>query len=189
MPNQEHEREREIKHIATGTYPQPRGWNTPSSSWRVSGCWRWPLVMVSPSGKVPKQGPDWVLVATKACGSGTPDLGYFLEVWGFIGEVGIENKSGGPTESPWGRGALGGRALHPMGPTGLPSGNSSFQYFLYFPEKISFDFQRIPRTFISTQKHHHDYSAENSIVRVSSNQIIPKACKNIVNMAWIFHKL
>ena len=25
VPNQEHEREREIKHIATGTYPQPRG--------------------------------------------------------------------------------------------------------------------------------------------------------------------
>ena len=30
MPNQEHkrEREREIKHIATGTYPQPQGWTT-----------------------------------------------------------------------------------------------------------------------------------------------------------------
>ena len=30
------EREREIKHIATGTNPQPRGWTAPSSSW-------WPL--------------------------------------------------------------------------------------------------------------------------------------------------
>ena len=29
--------EREIKHIATGTYPQSRGWTTPSSSWRMSG--------------------------------------------------------------------------------------------------------------------------------------------------------
>ena len=27
------EREREIKHIATSTNPQPRGWTTPSSSW------------------------------------------------------------------------------------------------------------------------------------------------------------
>ena len=35
-------REREIKHIATGTYPQPRGWTTPSSSWRPPGWWRWP---------------------------------------------------------------------------------------------------------------------------------------------------
>src|SRR5215216_1229099 len=30
-------REREIKHIATGTNPQPRGWTTPSSSWWPSG--------------------------------------------------------------------------------------------------------------------------------------------------------
>ena len=61
-----------------------------------------------PSGRVPEQGPEWFLVATEACGGGTPDLGYFLEVWGFIGEVGIEKKSGGPMESPRGRGrALG----------------------------------------------------------------------------------
>ena len=45
-------------------------------------------------------GSYWFLVATEACRGGTPDLGYFLEVWGFIGEVGMENKSGGPTESP-----------------------------------------------------------------------------------------
>ena len=57
---------------------------------------RWPPVMDPPSGRVPKQGPDWFLVATEACGGGPPDLGYFLEVCGFIGEVGIENKSGGP---------------------------------------------------------------------------------------------
>ena len=29
---------------------------------------------VPPSGRVPEQGPDWVLVATEACGGGTPDL-------------------------------------------------------------------------------------------------------------------
>ena len=33
----EREREREIKHIAMGTYPQPRGRTTPSSSWRALG--------------------------------------------------------------------------------------------------------------------------------------------------------
>ena len=58
--------------------------------------------MDPPFGRVPEQGPDWFLVSTEACGGGTPDLGYFLEVWGFIREVGIENKSGGPTESPRG---------------------------------------------------------------------------------------
>ena len=31
------EREREIKHIATGTYPQPWGWTTRSSPWRAPG--------------------------------------------------------------------------------------------------------------------------------------------------------
>ena len=49
-----------------------------------------------PSGRVPKQGPDWFLVATEACGGGTPDLGYFLEVWGYIRGAGVGNKSGGP---------------------------------------------------------------------------------------------
>ena len=111
--------------------------------------------MDPPSGRVPEQGPDCFLVATKACGGRTPDLGYVLEVWGFIGEVGVEHKSGAPTGSPQGTGARPREVGAPstlVGPTGLPSGNSSFQYVLYFPEKISVDFQRIPRTFISAQK-------------------------------------
>ena len=37
------------------------------------------------SGRVPEQGPDWFLVATKACGGGTPDLLCFIEVSVFIG--------------------------------------------------------------------------------------------------------
>ena len=49
-----------------------------------------------PSGRVPEQGPDWFLVATEACGGRTPDLGYALEVWGYMRGVGVENKSGGP---------------------------------------------------------------------------------------------
>ena len=32
----------------------------------------------SPSGRVPKQGPDWFLVAIEACGRRTPDIAYFL---------------------------------------------------------------------------------------------------------------
>ena len=41
-------------------------------------------------------GLDWFSVATEACGGGTPDLGYFLEVWGHIRGVGVRDKSGGP---------------------------------------------------------------------------------------------
>ena len=61
----------------------------------------------SPSGRVPEQGPDWFLVATDACGSGTPDLGYFLEVSLFIGMFGVGLMSGG--------GGL--RAVHEAGGT------------------------------------------------------------------------
>ena len=49
----------------------------------------------SPSGRVPEQGPDWFLVATEASGGGTLDLGSVLEVLGFIGGVGIGDKSRG----------------------------------------------------------------------------------------------
>ena len=40
-------------------------------------------------------GLDWFSVATKACGSGTPDLGFFLEVLGYVRGVGVGDKSGG----------------------------------------------------------------------------------------------
>ena len=78
--------------------------------------------MDPPSGKVPEQGFDWFLVATEACGDGTPDLGFFLEVWVFIGGFSVENKLGGPTRSPRGTGAcLGGWGRpHPRGPHGTP---------------------------------------------------------------------
>ena len=61
-------------------------------------------MMDPPSGRVPEQGLDWFSVATEACGSETPVLGYVLEVWGFIGGVGVSFTSGGPTGSPRGWG-------------------------------------------------------------------------------------
>ena len=50
----------------------------------------------SPLRQGARTGLDWFKVATEACGSGTPDLGYFLEVSIFIGIFGVGNKSGGP---------------------------------------------------------------------------------------------
>ena len=76
--------------------------------------------MIPPYGRVPEQGPDWFLVATEACGGGTPDLGYVLEVWRFIGEVGVENKSGAPQGVHEAGGVPWGGALHPRGPHGTP---------------------------------------------------------------------
>ena len=66
------------------------------------------------------------------------------------------HEAGGVPQGGW-------RAPTLVGPTGLPSGRFLFQYFLYFPEKFSVDFHRIPRTFISAQKEHHGSSVENSV--------------------------
>ena len=67
-----------------------------------------------PSGRVPEQGPDWFLVATEACGGGTPNLGFFLGVSVFIGIFGVRLMSGGSPSHPRGRGRVqGGRARPP----------------------------------------------------------------------------
>ena len=49
-------------------------------------------------------GLDWFSVATEACGGGTPDLGYFLEVSVFIGIFGIDLMSEGSPSHPRDRG-------------------------------------------------------------------------------------
>ena len=74
--------------------------------------------MDPPSGRVPEQGPDWVLVATEACGGETPDLGFFLGVSVFIGIFGVGLTSGGGlrvVHEIGGRAQGVGRALHPRG--------------------------------------------------------------------------
>ena len=70
--------------------------------------------MIPPSGRVLEWGLDWFLVATEACGGGTPDLGYVLGVSVYIRGFGIGNKSGGSPGCPRGRG----RASHPRGQPG-----------------------------------------------------------------------
>ena len=63
-----------------------------------------------PFDRVPEQGPDWFLVGTEACGSGTPDLGLFLEVSVFIGIFGVGFTSRGSAIQRQGRRMrLGGR--------------------------------------------------------------------------------
>ena len=71
----------------------------------------------SPSGRVPEQGPDWFLVATMACGGGTPDLGLFSGVSVFTRNFGAGFTSGGSPSRPRDRGHTQGvgRALHPRG--------------------------------------------------------------------------
>ena len=78
-------------------------------------------------GRVPEQGPDWFLVATEACGGGTPDLGLFLEVYLFIGIFGVGFTSGrspgcSRDRGPRPGGALSWAARDSSGPTLLLRG-------------------------------------------------------------------
>ena len=59
--------------------------------------------------------PERFLVATEACGGGTPDLSSLLEVLGYVGIYGCRENVGGATGAPRGRGRAlgGGRAPHP----------------------------------------------------------------------------
>ena len=76
--------------------------------------------MVSPLRQGAGTGLDWFSVATEVSGSGTPDLGFFLEVSVYIRGFGVEKKSGGSPGCPRGREASpgGGRAPHPRGHLG-----------------------------------------------------------------------
>ena len=76
-------------------------------------------------------GLDWFSVATEACGSGAPGLGFFSGVCVFIGIFGVGLMSGGSPSHPRDRGASpGGRARPPpswmardsFGPTLLVQG-------------------------------------------------------------------
>ena len=67
--------------------------------------------MGSPSGRVSEQGPDWFLVATEACGGGTPDLSSVLEVLGYVGIYGCRENVGGATGAPRGRGRAQGEGV------------------------------------------------------------------------------
>ena len=58
--------------------------------------------------------PERFLVATEACGGGTPDLSSVLEVLGYVGIYGCKGYVSGPPGCSRGRGrAQGGRARPP----------------------------------------------------------------------------
>ena len=97
-------------------------------------------MMNSPSGRVPEQAPERFLVATEACGGGTPDLGYFLEVSVFIGFFGVGLTSGGVSglstrQGPTPRGVGAPPTL--VGSPGLSWPNSFTPGFLLVQKKSS----------------------------------------------------
>ena len=58
-----------------------------------------------PSGRMPERAPERFLVATEACGGGTPDLSSVLEVLGYRSIYECKEYVGGATGAPRGRGA------------------------------------------------------------------------------------
>ena len=54
----------------------------------------------SPSGRVPEQAPERVLVATEACGGRTPDLSLFSMVLGYKGIYRRKKSVGGCSRGP-----------------------------------------------------------------------------------------
>ena len=66
-----------------------------------------------PSGRVSERAPERFLVATEACGGGTPDLSSFSMFLDYVGLYRRKKSVGGASRGPGGRGAPGGggRAL------------------------------------------------------------------------------
>ena len=60
--------------------------------------------MGSPFDRAPERAPERFLVATEACGGGTPDLSSVLEVLGYKSIYGCRGYVGGATGAPRGRG-------------------------------------------------------------------------------------
>ena len=82
-------------------------------------------------------------MATEASGGGTPDLGFFLEVWVYIRGVGVGNKSGGSPRRPRGRGRIQGvgRAPHPRGGLGTLLAHLCTLWIASVPKISSVKFQ------------------------------------------------
>ena len=60
--------------------------------------------MGSPSGKVPERAPERFLLATEACGGGTPDLSSVLMFLGYVGLYRRKKSVGGASRGPGDRG-------------------------------------------------------------------------------------
>ena len=60
--------------------------------------------MGPPSGRVPEQAPERFLVATEACGGGTPDLSSSLMFLGYVDLYRRKKSVGGASRGPGDRG-------------------------------------------------------------------------------------
>ena len=101
VPPQEHERERDQTH-SYWYIPSVLGVNYSILVMESAEMMKMATGEGSPSGRVPEQGPDWFLVATETCGSGTPDLFCSPMVLGYIDIYRRKKSVRGATRGPRG---------------------------------------------------------------------------------------
>ena len=90
-----------------------------------------------PSGRVPEQAPERFLVATEACGGGTPDLSSSSMFLGYVDLYRRKKSVGGASRGPGDRGEPRGWAC-PLSPRPLEAPPTAF-FHLYkstYPKNI-----------------------------------------------------
>ena len=92
----------------------------------------------SPSGRVLEWAPERFLVATEACGGGTPDLMCSSKFLGYMGIYRRKKYIGGSLGCPRGRGRAHppGHAAHPCGPLVAPPTDFFRLYISIYPKNI-----------------------------------------------------
>ena len=132
------------------------------------------------------EGLDWFFMATKAYDGKTPNLSSVLGFLGFIGRVGVGFTSRGPMGSPWDRGA---RPPPSWWPRDSPPVAFRSNIFYIFQKYSPLIFSAFRELLFLHKNNTMVVLLRTASVRASSYQIITKSCKNIINMAWILHKL
>jgi hypothetical protein len=102
VSSQEHERERDQTHSYWYIPSAPRV-NYSLLIMETAGMMKMTSDDGFPLRGVPERAPDWFFVAIEACDGGTPNLGFFSEVSGYIGVLGIGITSGGFARDPQAR--------------------------------------------------------------------------------------
>ena len=134
--------------------------------------------MDPPFGRVPEQGLDRFLVATEACCGETPD-------WFLSGSLGTYRRSWhrslvkGPHRGSMRQGA---RPPPSWGPRESPTVTLCSSIFYNFQKKSPLIFRAFRELLFLHKNNTIVVLLKTASVRVSSNEIIPKACKNVINM-------
>ena len=142
--------------------------------------------MISPFDRVPKWALDWFFVATEACDGGTSDLGFFSEVSIFIRTFGIRNTSRGCPRGPEAVGVRPGGRVRPLACGFLVHFLDQLLCFggLFWSIKKHRKFlAHFENFYFCTKNDTTVVLLKTASVRVSSNKIIPKPYKTVVNMA------